>query len=274
VKKILTLLVLVTVLCFTVSLGHAMVVFDPSNYALNTVRNVLMESQHVRDMLEAARRLTELKRMVEEFRFFNSELIEKGFSEIRSLIDTVRFFTESPEATFKWFGDQFTDGFWTTLKENPLFEGRASELRELETWVNRSESGTTLSYYLNQVPDPLSSRHRYITFEQAEIVRSFDQAEALRGYARSLAAEGRSLAEAAAQANLLGAARLQAASMGKLYEILGVMLAAEGRLAELHSISIEQVSRQEKQNELARERVIQDLGEFVTGERLPAGEVL
>ncbi len=273
-KKILTLLVLVTVLCSTISLGHAMVVFDPSNYALNTVRNVLMESQHVRDMLEAAKRFYEMKRMAEEFRFFNSELIEKGFSEIRSLAQTIRFFTESPEAAFKWFQGQFTGGFWTTLRENPLFEGSASELHELETWVNRAESGTALSYYLNQVPDPLSPRHRYITFEQAEIIRSFEQADALRGYARGLAEEGRALAEAAAQANLLGASRLQAASMGKLYEILGVMLIAEGRLAELHSISIEQVSRQEKQNELARERVIQDLGEFVTGERLPAGEVL
>ncbi len=249
-KKTLSIFVLITMLCFGVSVAHAMPVFD------------------------AAKRLAELRRMVEEFRLFNSELIEKGFSEIRSLVDSIRFFAESPDAMIRKLSDQFTGGFWSTLRENPLFEGRTQEIAQIETWVNRAESGTTLPFYLNQVPDPLSPAHRYITFEQAEIARSFDQAEALRQYAVELAEEGREIGEAAAQTNLLGASRLQAASMGKLYEILGVMLAAQGRLAELESISLEQFSRQEKRNELARQKVIQDLGEFVHSEAAPFSEVL
>lgn len=268
-RKQISGLLFATLLLTSVSTVSAMTVFDPANYTLNQLRNILMESQHIVDMLEAAKRLIELKNMVEEFRFFNSELIEKGFSEIRGIVETFR----DPKGTLVRLGDEFTGGFFSALSENPLFQGRPGQVTQIETWVNRAGSGTTLSYYLNLVPDPLSPNHQYITYEQSQIARSFDEAKILRDYAKRLAEEGEALAQAASQANLLGSSRLTAASMGKLYEILGVILASQGRLAELESISLEQVSREEKLDELARRRLFEDLGEFVQGQPVSVGEV-
>ncbi len=160
-----------------------------------------------------------------------------------------------------------------TIKQNPFFQGTASQVAQIEFASNRAESGaTTLPYYLTLVPDPLSPNHQYITYEQAQIARTFDESEALRKYAGELAKDGASLEEAAAQANLLGATRLQAASMGKLYEAFGVLLSTQGRLAELNAISLEQTSRDEKLDELARRKMFQDMGEFVYGNRAPVIE--
>ena len=137
----------------------------------------------------------------------------------------------------------------------------------------RADQGTSLFYYLNLVPDPLSPNHSYITYEQAQIARSFDEAKVLREYAKELSLEGNEIAQAASQANLLGANRLQAASMGKLYEILGMVLASQGRMFEIESIGLEQVSRQEKLDELTRRKMIEDVGEFVGAGSFQTGEV-
>jgi len=267
-------LIFVAFLATSVSLAHAIPVFDAPNYALNTIRNLLLESQHVRDMLEAAKRLIELKRLTQEFQFFNNELIQKGFSEIRDVLQMIRVITEDPKGAIIRFGDELTGGFFTTLQGNPFFSGSPEEVARIETWVNRAEAGTSLPYYLNLVPDPLSPERQYITYEQAQIARSFDQAESLRKYAKELAQEGEGLAQAASEANLLGANRLQTASMGKLYEILGMILASQGRVHELQAISLEQVSRQEKLDELARKKTLEDVAEFVHGVRPGGTEVL
>lgn len=267
-KKTIFVLMLIASLTSFISISYAMPVFDAPNYALNTIRNVLLETQHVAEMLEAAKRLMELKTMAQEFQFFSSELIEKGFSEIFG------FFNPQPPESIPGFTKEFTDGYMKVLNENPYYNAKPEAKGQVQNWVSRSEQGATLPYYLNLVPDPMSENHQYITFEQAQIARTFDEAKELRDYAGELSKQGEELSEAASRANLLGAARLEAGSMGKLYEILGTLLRSQGRLAELQSLSLEQVSRREKKQELERQRVIQDFGDFVKGPAPPAGELL
>ena len=264
-KKVTACLIMVAMLSAGVSSAHALVVFDPANHALNTIRNILLESQHIQEMLEAAKRLLELKRIFDEFRFFNSQLIEAGFSEIRGILQVIRVFRDDPSGALLSFVNDLTGGFFSSLAENPFFQSSGGAIPHLEAFIDRAGSGNSLSFYLNQIPDPLSPNHQYITYEQAQIVRSFDQAEALREYADRLAEEGKRISEAASEANLLGATRLEASSMGKLLEVFGILLTTQGRLAELNALSLEQVSREEKMDELARRKLLEDVDGFVHG---------
>lgn len=265
-RKAALLLVLVVFISGGVSTVSAFTVFDPINHATSLLRNAILEAQHLEEMLEAGKRLLELKNLVKEFELFNQELIQIGFGDIQELIQNIGSWAGNWDEMMLPFREDVSDTFLETLHQNPYFEGTASQMAEIEFLSSRSESGaTTLPYYLTLVPDPLSPNHRYITYEQAQIATTFDQAEALRTYAGELAEDGQELEDAAGEANLLGAARLQAASMGKLYEAFGVLLSAQGRLAELAAISLEQVSRDEKLDELARRKTFQDLGEFVHG---------
>jgi len=271
-RKAVISLVLIAFLSIGVSTVSATTVFDPINHATSLLRNAILEAQQIKDLLEAGKRLLELKNLVKEFEFFNQKLIDAGFSEIESVIQKFRsFFGDSGNILFP-FEEDTSKTYLQTVQQNPFFQGTASQIAQIEFASAGAESGTTLPYYLTLVPDPLSPNHPYITYEQVQIARTFDESEALRKYAEELAKDGVDLEEAAAQANLLGAARLQAASMGKLYEAFGVLLSAQGRLAELNAISLEQTSRDEKLDELARRKMFQDMGEFVYGNRAPVIE--
>ena len=266
-RKPVVFLILVVLICGGVSSVSAFTVFDPLNYAENFLQNTLTQAQHVEDMLEAAKRLLELKNLVSGFEYFNQQLINIGFGDIQGLIQKIRSLVGDSNALLLPFKEEQSKTYLETLHQNPYFQGNASQIAQLEFLSSPAESGTTtLPYYLTLVPDPLSPNHKYITYEQAQIAKTFDQAEALRQYSDELAKDGKDLEDAASQANLLGAARLQAASMGKLYEAFGVLLTSQGRLAELNAISIEQSSREDKLDELARRKTIQDLGEFVHGQ--------
>ena len=267
-RKPIIFLILVVFICGGVSSVSAFTVFDPLNYAVNFLQNTLTQAQHVEDMLESAKRLLELKNLVSGFEFFNQELIKIGFGDIQGLIQKISSLTGtgSSNEPFDPFKGGQSKTYLETLHQNPYFQGSPSQTAQIEFASSQAESGTTtLPHYLTMVPDPLSPNHQYITYEQAQVAKTFDQAEALRTYAGDLAKDGQDLENAASEANLLGAARLQAASMGKLYEAFGVLLGAQGRLAELNAISIEQSSREDKIDELARRKLIQDVGEFVHG---------
>lgn len=265
-RKALIFIILLTFLSAGVGTVSAMTVFDPINHATSLLRNTILEAQHLENMLEAGKRLLELKNLFKEFEFFNHELIRSGFGDIGNIIQKLKFWvTDSGEVTLP-FKDAVSDTFLETLRRNPYYEGTPSQTALVQFLSSRAESGAaTLPYYLTLVPDPLSPNHEYITYEQAEIANTFDQAEALRNYAGELQKDGEKLEDAASEANLLGAARLEAASMGKLFEAFGVLLSAQGRLAELSALSLEQTSRDEKLDELARRKVFQDLNEFVYG---------
>jgi len=266
VRKVAILLICVALLSGGVSTVSAFTVFDPINHATSLLRNVILQAQHVEDVLEAGKRLLELKNLVKEFQFFNQKLIDSGFGEIENVIQKFRTFFGDSEKILLPFEEEASKTYLKTVEQNPYFQGTASQVAQIEFASSGAESGTTtLPYYLTLVPDPLSPNHQYITYEQAQIARTFDESEALREYAGELAKDGADLEEAASQANLLGATRLQAASMGKLYEAFGVLLSTQGRLAELNAISLEQTSRDEKLDELARRKMAQDLGEFVYG---------
>jgi len=268
VRKVAILLICVALLSGGVSTVSAFTVFDPINHATSLLRNVILQAQHVEDVLEAGKRLLELKNLVKEFEFFNQKLIDSGFGEIENVIQKFRTFFGDSEKILLPFEEEASKTYLKTVEQNPYFQGTASQVAQIEFASSEAESGTTtLPYYLTLVPDPLSPNHQYITYEQAQIARTFDESQAIRKYAGELAKDGAELEEAAAQANLLGATRLQAASMGKLYEAFGVLLSTQGRLAELNAISLEQVSRDEKLDELARRKMAQDLGEFVYGNR-------
>lgn len=273
-RKTVISLVLITFICTGVGTVSAFTVFDPINHATSLLRNAILEAQQIEDLLEAGKRLLELKNLLKEFQFFNQKLIEAGFGEIENVIQKFRsFFGGSPGGSLFPFGEETSKTYLQTVQQNPFFQGTASQVAQIEFASAGAESGaTTLPYYLTLVPDPLSPNHPYITYEQGQIARTFDESEALRKYARELAKDGADLEEAAAQANLLGATRLQAASMGKLYEAFGVLLSAQGRLAELNAISLEQTSRDEKLDELARRKMFQDMGEFVYGSQAPVIE--
>ena len=267
-RKVAILLICVALLSGGVSTVSAFTVFDPINHATSLLRNVILQAQHVEDVLEAGKRLLELKNLVKEFEFFNQKLIDSGFGEIENVIQKFRTFFGDSEKILLPFEEEASKTYLKTVEQNPYFQGTASQVAQIEFASSEAESGTTtLPYYLTLVPDPLSPNHQYITYEQAQIARTFDESQAIRKYAGELAKDGAELEEAAAQANLLGATRLQAASMGKLYEAFGVLLSTQGRLAELNAISLEQVSRDEKLDELARRKMAQDLGEFVYGNR-------
>jgi|GEM_PF-1070775 len=268
-KKAIISLVLVTVLCTSVGTVSAFTVFDPINHATSLLRNAILQAQHVEDLLEAGKRLLELKNLLKEFQFFNQKLIEAGFGEIEHVIQKFKslFGAGSGSILFP-FEEETSKTYLQTVQQNPYFQGTSSQVAQIEFASKGAASGvTTLPYYLTLVPDPLSPNHQYITYEQGQIARTFDESEALRKYAEELAKNGADLEEAASQANLLGATRLQAASMGKLYEAFGVLLSAQGRLAELNAISLEQTSRDEKLDELARRKTFQDMDEFVHGNR-------
>jgi len=272
-RKTFLWLVLVTFLCSGVGTVSAFVVFDPTNYAVSLLRNTILQAQHVEDLLEAGKRLLELKNLVKEFQFFNQKLIDSGFGEIESVIQKFsNLFGGSGEISLP-FEDDSSRTYLQTVQQNPYFQGTSTQVAQIEFASHRAESGTTtLPYYLTLVPDPLSPNRQYVTYEQGQIARTFDESEALRKYAGTLAKDGAELEKSAGEANLLGAARLQAASMGKLYEAFGVLLSAQGRLAELNAISLEQNSRDDKLDELARRKVFQDMGEFVYGNRTPVIE--
>jgi len=270
-RKAMISLVLVAFLSTGIGTVSAFTVFDPINHATSLLRNAILEAQQIEDLLEAGKRLLELKNLVKEFEFFNQKLIEAGFSEIENVIQKFRSLFGDSGNILLPFEEDTAKTYLQTVQQNPFFQGTASQIAQIEFASARAESGvTTLPYYLTLVPDPLSPNHQYITYEQGQIARTFDESEALRKYAEELAKDGVDLEEAAAQANLLGATRLQAASMGKLYEAFGVLLSAQGRLAELNAISLEQTSRDEKLDELARRKTFQDMGEFVYGNRAPA----
>ena len=272
-RKAVILLVLVTFLSAGVGTVSAFTVFDPINHATSLLRNAILQAQHVEDMLEAGKRLFELKNLVQQFDFFNQKLIESGFGEIENLIQKFKSFVGDSGIITLPFEEEASKTYLQTVQQNPYFQGTALQIAQIEFASSRAESGaTTLPYYLTLVPDPLSPNHPYITYEQGQIARTFDESRALRKYAGELAKDGVELEDAAAQANLLGAARLQAASMGKLYEAFGVLLSAQGRLAELNAISLEQNSRDDKLDELARRKMFQDMGEFVYGNRAPVIE--
>ena len=270
-RKAVLSLVLIAFLSTGIGTVSAFTVFDPINHATSLLRNAILEAQQIEDLLEAGKRLLELKNLVKEFEFFNQKLIEAGFSEIENVIQKFRSLFGDSGNILLPFEEDTAKTYLQTVQQNPFFQGTASQIAQIEFASARAESGvTTLPYYLTLVPDPLSPNHQYITYEQGQIARTFDESEALRKYAEELAKDGVDLEEAAAQANLLGATRLQAASMGKLYEAFGVLLSAQGRLAELNAISLEQTSRDEKLDELARRKTFQDMGEFVYGNRAPA----
>lgn len=272
-KKPIAFLVVAALVCGGVSTVSAFTVYDPINYTANVLQNTLTQAGHVEDMVEAAKRLLELKNLVQSFEYFNQQLINIGVGDIQALIQKITSFTgNAGQALLPFKGDQ-SKTYLETLHQNPYFRGNPSQIAQLD-FLSQAESGTTtLPYYLSLVPDPLSPNHKYITYEQAQIAETFDQAEQLREYSDELAKDGKDLEDAAGQANLLGAARLQAASMGKLYEAFGVLLTAQGRLAELHAISIEQSSREDKIDELARRKAVGDVGEFVNGNNASAIEI-
>lgn len=273
-RKPVILLIVVALICGGVSSVSAFTVFDPLNYGVNFLQNTLTQAQHVEDMLESAKHLLELKNLVSGFEYFNQQLINIGVGDIQGLIQRIRSLAGSSNDLLLPFKGEQSKTFLETLHKNPYFQGNALQIAQLEFLSNPAESGTTtLPYYLTLVPDPLSPNHKYITFEQAQIAKTFDQSEALREYSDELAKDGKDLEDAAGQANLLGAARLQAASMGKLYEAFGVLLTAQGRIAELNAISIEQTSREEKLGELARRKAVDDVAEFVHGGQAPSIEV-
>jgi len=274
-KKPVILLIIAVLICGAVSGVSANTVYDPLNHAANVLQYTIAQAQHLQNLIEAGKQLLELKNLFKEFEFFNQQLINVGLGEIQDIVQKIRAFTtgssNAPSLPFK--GEQ-AKTYLETLNNNPYFQGTALQMAQLDFLSRQAESGTTtLPYYLSLVPDPLSPNHKYITYEQAEIAKTFDQAEDLRQYSEELAKDGRDLEDAAAQANLLGAARLQAASMGKLYEAFGVLLASQGRIAELNAISIEQTSREEKIDELARRKVVQDMNEFMHGNGAPAVEI-
>jgi len=272
-RKSVLLLILVTLVSTGVGTASALVVFDPINHATSLLRNAILQAQQVENLLEAGKRLLELKNLVKEFEFFNQKLIDSGFGEIGNLIQKFRSFVGDSGKLLWPFEEEESKTYLKTVQQNPFFQGTASQVAQIEFASSRAESGTTtLPHYLTLVPDPLSPNRKYITYEQAQIARTFDESEALRKYAGELAKDGADLEEAAAQANLLGATRLQAASMGKLYEAFGVLLSTQGRLAELNAISLEQTSRDEKFDELARRKMFEDMGEFVYGNRAPVIE--
>ena len=266
-KKPAIFLIIAALVCGGVSTVSAFTVYDPINYSVNVLQYTLTQAQHLEDMVAAAKRFLELQNLVKGFEFFNQQLINIGLGDIQDLVQRIRSWTgTSGEAVLPFKGDE-SKTYLETLHQNPYFQGSASQIAQIEFLSHQAESGTTtLPYYLTLVPDPLSPNHKYITYEQAQIAKTFDQAEALRTYSDELAKDGKDLEDAASQANLLGAARLQAASMGKLYEAFGVLLTSQGRLAELHAISLEQTSREEKLDELARRKTIEDIGEFVHGQ--------
>lgn len=272
-RKTFISLIIVIFICSGIGMVSAQVVFDPTNYAANLLRNTLMQVEHAEQILEAGKRLLELKNLVEQFSNFNQKLIESGFGEIEDVIQKFRsFFGENGSISLP-FEEENSQTYLQVVQQNPYFQGTSAQVSQIEFASAGAESGTsTLPYYLTLVPDPLSPNHPYITYEQGQIARTFDESESLRKYAGELAKDGADLEEAAGQANLLGAARLQAASMGKLYEAFGVLLTAQGRLAELNAISLEQTSRDEKLDELARRKTFQDVGEFVHGNRAPVIE--
>jgi len=271
-KKPIIFLIVAVLICGSVSTVSAFTVFDPLNYGVNFLQNTLTQAQHVEDMLESAKRLVELKNLVSGFEYFNQQLINIGLGDIEAIVQKISSWTGVSGGTLPFKGDA-SKTFLETLHKNPYFQGNASQIAQLD-FLSQAESGTTtLPYYLTLVPDPLSPNHKYITYEQAEIAKTFDQAENLRKYSDELAKDGQDLEAAAGQANLLGAARLQAASMGKLYEAFGVLLTAQGRLAELHALSLEQTSREEKLDELARRKAIEDMGEFMHGNTAPSLEI-
>lgn len=269
-RKAVILLVLMALFLTGVGTVSAFTVFDPINHATSLLRNAILQAQQIENLLEAGKRLLELKNLVKEFEFFNQKLIDAGFDEIGNLLQKFRsFFGSFGVISYPWESG-LSESYLETIRQNPYFQGTASQMAQIQFASSRAESGTaTLPHYLTLVPDPLSPAHQYITYEQARVADTFDEAERWRDYAGKLAEDGIALEEAASQANLLGAARLQAASMGKLYEAFGVLLSAQGRLAELHAISLEQVSRDEKLDELARRKMLQDMGEFVRGDRVP-----
>jgi len=272
-RKSVLLLVLATFVSTGVGTASALVVFDPINHATSLLRNVILQAEHLENLLEAGKRLLELKNLVKEFEFFNQKLIAAGFDEIGNLVQKFRTFFGDSGKILLPFEEEASKTYLETVRQNPYFQGTGPQVAQIEFASSGAESGaTTLPYYLTLVPDPLSPNHKYITYEQAQIANTFDQAEALREYAGELAKDGIDLEEAASQANLLGATRLQAASMGKLYEAFGVLLSTQGRLAELNAISLEQTSRDEKFDELARRKVFEDLGEFVYGNQTPVIE--
>jgi len=272
-RKSVLLLILVTLVSTGVGTASALVVFDPINHATSLLRNAILQAQQVENLLEAGKRLLELKNLVKEFEFFNQKLIDSGFGEIGNLIQKFRSFVGDSGKLLLPFEEEESKTYLKTVQQNPFFQGTASQVAQIEFASSRAESGTTtLPYYLTLVPDPLSPNRKYITYEQAQIARTFDESDALRKYAGELAKDGADLEDAAAQANLLGATRLQAASMGKLYEAFGVLLSTQGRLAELNAISLEQTSRDEKFDELARRKMFEDMGEFVYGNRAPVIE--
>ena len=273
-RKAVILLVLLAVLCGGVTVVSASgIVHDPLNYATNLLRNALIQAQHIVKVAEDAKRLLELKNLVSEFEFFNQKLIDSGFGEIQGLVQKIRFLVGDSSGLLLPFKEESSNLYLDVLSQNPFFQGTPSQLEQVDFLSNRAGFGTsTLPYYLTLVPDPLSPNHKYITYEQAQVAKTFEQVDALKEYSEELAKDGQDLEEAAANANLLGATRLQASSMGKLYEAFGVLVNAIGSSAKMTAILVEQSSREEKLDELARRKVAQDMGEFVFGSSTPVIE--
>ncbi len=228
------------------SAAPAITVFDPLNYALNEVRNAIMETQWARDIALAIERLEQLRATYFEIIRFNAGLDEF----IDGLIG---------DPLGRMLHAQITD-------LSGEYEDAAWVLPHIET-LEEGENFTDVRAALEMITgtDPRSPERPYITFEEYQVTQGFRMAQEIREAGeetRQVVDDYRSQAKVASPK---GAARITAGATAELMALEQQQQEALAKLIELTATRVEQKSREEKFLEHQRIKFLEDVNELLGG---------
>lgn len=248
-KKQLTfiLIMLVSLAVWSpVSRATGMPTFDAVNAALNELRNVLAQSQFVKDMAASMDRLNQLKAQYLETLRFNS-----GVDEVLDLLSGNPL-TSFPNSNR---GD-VSQAFWDFSRVTPHFE-------RLENASGATEIRESLEAITGAIPN--SEVRAYIPFEEMQVVDGFQTAQAIRQAGEETRNTARAISQQAQIASPKGAARLQADALSKMLVLSQEHQEAVAKLIELEATQVEQVSRDEKRLENERIKYTTDAKDYLSG---------
>ena len=226
--------------------AHATTFNDPINTAVNQLRNVILETQWVKEIALAIDRLNEMKtQTLELFRFHS------GLDEI---IDSI---IGDPLGEFLGRGrESLRDAFMDTGLITPqieIFEGRGAP----------QDIRASLEAVTGEIP--FGNVRPFIPFEEMQVVDAFYLAGQIREAGTSTRDAANLIAEQAKTASPKGAARLQAQGISELMVLSQQNQEVMAKLLELEATQVEQVSREEKAAERERIKFMKDANELLQG---------
>lgn len=222
--------------------AQAFVVYDPTNAALNSIRNALMQSQYLENLRIFLSELQQLKDTYTEFLRVNF-----GVDEIKRLI----------VGDLSAFGG-FLNGASDTRMFNLGYEAKQSVRSLIRVVEGESSANPRQAFEEVYGKDPASLFRPDLTYEDIRALNALRLSAEMMKEAKITKEAGRSISEASLYASPKGAARLSADAMGKLLQVTAGTQESLSRLVELQANQLARQSMEEKHAESARLKFMED----------------